>query len=74
MNAAIRLPAPLRGPQAATPVKVAVVPKPAGGSTEPAVADAVRRAADALADAGYAVEVDTGHYFLCSVVNGHAAG
>jgi amidase len=50
------VPAPLRGPRAATPVKVAVVPEPAGGSTEPAVVDAVRRAAHALADAGYAVE------------------
>lgn len=31
-------------------------------------------AVDAFIDAGYAVEVDTGHYFLCSVVNAHAAG
>src|SRR6266536_207442 len=31
-------------------------------------------AVDAFTDAGYAVEVDTGHYFLCSVVNLRAAG
>ncbi len=31
-------------------------------------------AVDAFIDGGYAVEVDTGHYFLCSVVNAHAAG
>jgi hypothetical protein len=31
-------------------------------------------AVDAFIDAGFAVEVDTGHYFLCSVVNAHAAG
>lgn len=30
-------------------------------------------AVDAFIDAGYAVEVDTGHYFLCSVVNAHAS-
>jgi hypothetical protein len=27
---------------------------------------------DAFVAAGFAVEVDTGHYFLCSVVNAHA--
>jgi hypothetical protein len=31
-------------------------------------------AVDAFIDAGYAVEIDTGHYFLCSVVDVHAAG
>ena len=31
-------------------------------------------AVDAFINAGYAVEVDTGHYFLCAVVNVHAAG
>jgi len=31
-------------------------------------------AVDAFIAAGYAVEVDTGHYFLCSVVSAHAAG
>jgi hypothetical protein len=29
-------------------------------------------AVDAFVAAGFAVEVDTGHYFLCSVVNAHA--
>jgi hypothetical protein len=29
-------------------------------------------AVDAFIDAGYAVEVDTGHYFLCAVVNPNA--
>ncbi len=35
--------------------KVAVLPEPPGGSTHPGVAAAVRRAADALADDGFAV-------------------
>jgi amidase len=35
------------------PVRVAVLPNPPGGDCDPAVAAAVRRAADALADAGY---------------------
>jgi len=38
------------------PVRVAVLPEPPGGSTDPKVAATVRRAAQALADAGYAVE------------------
>jgi amidase len=38
------------------PVRVAVVPEPDGGDTHPAIAAAVRRAADALSDAGYPVE------------------
>jgi amidase len=38
------------------PVKVAVVPEPPGGNTHPAVAATVRRAAQALADAGYEIE------------------
>jgi amidase len=50
------VPAPLHGPRPQTPIRVAVVPEPAGGTTEPAVAMAVRRAADALSDAGYAME------------------
>jgi amidase len=49
-------PAPLRGPAPATPLRVALVAEPAGGTTEPPVAAAARRAAEALADAGYAVE------------------
>jgi hypothetical protein len=31
-------------------------------------------AVDAFIGAGYAAEVDSAHYFLCSVVNAHAAG
>jgi len=48
--------APFDGPLLARPVRVAVLPEPPGGSTDPKVASAVRRAAQALADAGYAVE------------------
>jgi amidase len=48
--------APFDGAPMARPIRVAVVPEPPGGSTHPAVAAAVRRAAEALADAGYAVE------------------
>ena len=48
--------APFDGPKAAQPLRVAVVAEPPGGSTHPAVAAAVRRAAQALADAGYHVE------------------
>src|SRR5215468_535654 len=49
--------APFEGPKLAQPVRVAVTAAPPGGSTHPAVAAAVGRAAQALADAGYAVEV-----------------
>jgi amidase len=49
-------PAPLRGPQPARPVRVAVVVDPAGQGTTPQVQDGVRKAAGALEDAGYAVE------------------
>jgi amidase len=38
------------------PVPVGVVAEPDGGDTDPAIAAAVRRAADVLADAGYPVE------------------
>src|SRR5262245_33120160 len=48
--------APFEGPALAPPIRVAVVAEPPGGSTHPAVAATVRRAALALADAGYAVE------------------
>lgn len=50
------VPAPLVGPPPRMPIRVAVAATHAGGTTEPAVAAAVRRAADALSDAGYAVE------------------
>ena len=48
--------APFEGPALARPVRVAVLPEPPGGGTDPKVSAVVRRAAQALADAGYAVE------------------
>jgi amidase len=50
------VPAPLRGPQPAKPIRVALVTDPAGQGTARQVQDGVRKAASALADAGYAVE------------------
>jgi amidase len=50
------VPAPLRGPEPARPVRVALVPDPAGQGAARQVQDGVRKAAGALADAGYAVE------------------
>src|SRR5258705_8268708 len=47
---------PFEGPALARPVRVAVLPEPPGGGTDPKVAAVVRRAAQALADAGYVVE------------------
>jgi len=49
-------PAPLDGPPAARPTKVALTVDPAGLGVHPDVAAAVRRAGAALAGAGYAVE------------------
>jgi len=48
--------APFDGPPLARPIRVAVLSEPPGGSTDPKVAAIVRRAAQALADAGYVVE------------------
>jgi amidase len=48
--------APFRGPTEQGPIKVAVIANPPGGSTDPVIANAVLAAADALANAGYAVE------------------
>src|SRR5436309_6367156 len=48
--------APFEGPMLARPIRVAVLPEPPGGGTDPKVAATVRRAAQALADAGYVVE------------------
>jgi len=48
--------APFEGPPLARPLRVAVLAEPPGGSTDPIVAAAVRRAAEALADSGYLVE------------------
>jgi amidase len=50
------VPAPLRGPEPARPIRVAVVTDPAGQGTATQVRDGVRAAAAALADAGYAVD------------------
>jgi amidase len=48
--------APFEGPPLRRPLRVAVLAGPPGGGTDPVVKDAVRHAAQALADAGYAVE------------------
>jgi amidase len=48
--------APFEGPAPARPVRVAVLPEPPGGSIDPKIAAVVRRAAQALTDAGYVVE------------------
>jgi amidase len=48
--------APFDGAVLARPIRVAVLSEPPGGGTDPKVAAVVRRAAQALADAGYAVE------------------
>jgi amidase len=50
------VPAPLRGPEPARPIRVALVVDPAGRGAAEQVRDAVRKAGRALADAGYAVE------------------
>jgi amidase len=50
------VPAPLRGPDPASPVRVAVVTDPAGLGTAGQVREGVQKAATALADAGYLVE------------------
>lgn len=50
------VPAPLRGPEPAKPVRVAVVLDPAGLGTAKQVQDGVRRAANALEQAGYVVD------------------
>ena len=47
--------APLAGPAPPKPIRVAMVPEPPGGPTDPEIGDAVRRAGDALAAAGYDV-------------------
>jgi amidase len=50
------VPAPLRGPQRPKPVRVALVVDPAGQGTAEQVQEGVRKAATALADAGYDVD------------------
>lgn len=49
-------PVPLSGPAASGPIKVAVTKDPGGLGVDSAVANGVDKAAQALADAGYAVE------------------
>ncbi|MGW0807798.1 amidase [Nonomuraea sp. NPDC002799] len=53
------VPAPLEGPPLPGPVRVCVVSDVAGAELDPGVAGALRRAADALAGAGYVVEEGT---------------
>ena len=48
--------APFEGRPVAWPIRVAVLPEPPGASTHPAIGATVRRAAQALDAAGYAVE------------------
>jgi amidase len=50
------VPAPLRGPEPARPIRVALVIDPAGQGTAEQVQQGVRKAASALDDAGYAVD------------------
>ena len=50
------VPAPLRGPAPAKPIRVALVVDPASQGTAPQVKDGVQRAGRALEDAGYAVD------------------
>ena len=50
------VPAPLRGPAPAKPIRVALVLDPAGQGTAEQVRDGVRKAGRALEDAGYRVE------------------
>ena len=50
------VPAPLRGSDAPSPVRVAMTIDPAHQGVDPQVAEGVRRAAAALAEAGYVVE------------------
>lgn len=48
--------APLRGPEPASPIRIAVVTDPSGGGTARQVRDGVAKAAAALTDAGYLLE------------------
>jgi amidase len=50
------VPAPLRGPEPAKPIRVALVVDPAGQGTAAQVQEGVRKAARALEDAGYAID------------------
>jgi len=50
------VPAPLRGPEPAKPIRVALVVDPAGQGTAEQVRQGVRKAAMALQDAGYVID------------------
>jgi amidase len=50
------VPVPLRGPELAKPIRVAVVFDPGGHGTASQVQDGVRKAANALKDAGFVLE------------------
>jgi amidase len=50
------VPAPLNGPEPAKPIRVALVLDPAGHGTAKQVQDAIRKAAQALEDAGYVID------------------
>jgi amidase len=50
------VPAPLQGPALPQPLKVAVTTDPGGRGVDPAVAAGIKQAAQALSEAGYAVE------------------
>jgi amidase len=50
------VPAPLRGDELVKPIRVAMVLDPAGQGTAAQVQDGIRKAADALEQAGYAVD------------------
>ena len=52
----LALPVTLHEPTPGAQLRVALVAEPPGGDTDPGIAAAVRAAADALADAGHAVE------------------
>jgi amidase len=51
--------APLEGPPAPRPIRIALMAEPPGVATDPALSAAARKAADHLARAGYAVEEAT---------------
>jgi amidase len=69
------VPAPLRGPEPTKLLRVALVVDPAGQGTATQVQDGVRKAATALADAGYAVQeveppsIDTAAKTLLDMLN-----
>jgi amidase len=52
----LSFPAPLAGPRRAQPIRVALVTRPAGGTTAAAISAAVTAAGEALSASGYLVE------------------